>query len=168
MGNKRVRSWCFTLNNYVNADIALLTHEIFEYKTQKIVFQEEMGAEEKVPHLQGIIQFKEKMTLKNVKAILPKAHWEFCRSLHASIKYCSKKLTRSGNLYTYGAVSKWLEKEKKSLEVMIVKWKGKELRERESEWDTIHKSIQLEREKRSEKFYLDTLNKVHNRTGSLP
>ncbi len=126
--NKRVRSWCFTLNNYTNEDIAQLTHEKFQYQTQKICFQEELGLEEKVPHLQGVIQFKEKKTLLNVKTILPRAHWEVCGSLHASIKYCSKAMSRDGELFTFGAVGKWLEKEKKSLDTMIKEWKMDEKR----------------------------------------
>lgn len=126
---KRVRSWCFTLNNYTKEDIAQLSHEIFQYQTQKICFQEEVGEEKNVAHLQGVIQFKEKKTLNGVKIILPKAHWEVCRSLHASIKYCSKKATRNGKLYTFGDVDKWLEKVKKSLEETIKDWKAAESEE---------------------------------------
>ncbi len=100
-----------------------MTHEIFTYQTQKICFQEEVGEEKNVAHLQGVIQFKEKKTLNAVKIILPKAHWEVCRSLHASIKYCSKKATRNGELYTFGDVNKWLEVEKKSIETLIKEWK---------------------------------------------
>ncbi len=153
---KRVRSWCFTLNNYTKDDIAQLTHEKFQYQTQKICFQEELGEESKVPHLQGVLQFKEKKTLKNVKAILPRAHWEVCKSLHASIKYCSKKLSRNGDVFKYGPIDKWVEKEKKSLRVMIEEWK---IAEKADRWVEIRKSIQKARDISTAKYHAELVKK---------
>ncbi len=104
---KRCRSWCFTLNNHTEKDISLISHLFESYKIIKIIFQEEMG-KNGTPHLQGVIQFKNQFLFSKLKEILPTAHLEKCRSLKASIKYCSKEDTRSGIQFTYGVKKKEL------------------------------------------------------------
>lgn len=89
--------WCFTLNNW-KADDATHIHGICSSSSIKYIFQSEVG-ENGTPHLQGYIQFKKKvrpMSLFNNKSI----HWEKCRSIQASIDYCSKSDTWAGDRWT--------------------------------------------------------------------
>ncbi len=107
----RARSWCFTLNNYKAEDIVTLSHPKWEnMKCKRICFQEEMGEESKIPHLQGVVQFEESTSFSTLKSFHDKIHWEKCKSLPASIKYCSKEETRIGKLYTYGVKDRSLWK----------------------------------------------------------
>ncbi len=81
-------------------------------KIKKMIFQEEIG-ESGTLHLQGFVQFENQVDFNKLKKILPTAHLEKTKSVAASIKYCSKKNTRSGALYTYGISDSELSKEKK-------------------------------------------------------
>jgi len=63
------------------------------------VFQEETG-EKGTKHLQGIFMFKNAVSFKKLKSNIPTAHIEVCRNQKASIRYCSKKETRTGEIYT--------------------------------------------------------------------
>lgn len=92
---QRSRSWCFTLNNYTVDDITHITHTFEQY-----VFQEETG-ENGTPHLQGVIWSKNAKTFKVIKKLFnnDKVHIEKCKNLPASKNYCSKKGTRTGEVY---------------------------------------------------------------------
>lgn len=91
------KHWCFTLNNYKKDDIKQICSNS---SISKYIFQEETG-EEGTPHLQGYIEFKaksrpfEKFENKTI-------HWEKCKSISASIDYCSKESTRTGEIYKKG------------------------------------------------------------------
>lgn len=89
------KHWCFTLNNYSKADI-----ENIRSKCAKdiYIFQEETG-KEGTPHLQGYIAFNKKVRPKNIFSN-DKIHWEVCRNIDASINYCQKGETRSGEVFT--------------------------------------------------------------------
>lgn len=91
--NSRFRNWCFTLNNYVEEDIEHIKSIGKDY-----VFQEETGANG-TKHLQGLIIFKSAKTFSAVHKLLCRAHIEVCRDVTASIAYCSKQDTRTGNIY---------------------------------------------------------------------
>lgn len=88
----RSRNWVFTLNNYTEEDIQHI--KTFD----NYLFQEETGAQG-TRHLQGLILFKNARTFLQVKKLIPSAHWEPCKNLQASINYCSKEETRTGNIY---------------------------------------------------------------------
>lgn len=98
---KRSRAWCFTWNNYTIQDIQYLVENIGTHCT-KYVFQEERGIKDNTKHLQGVVYFKNPKMFTTIKKQLPKCHLEPCRNFNASIKYCSKKNTRCGKLYTKG------------------------------------------------------------------
>ncbi len=95
---RRVRSWCFTLNNYTRREIATINTLKIDNSINKFCFQEEKG-ENQIPHLQGVINWKNATSFRHVKRLLPRAHWEQCRSLTASLRYCSKTETRVGKIY---------------------------------------------------------------------
>ncbi len=116
---KKFRSWCFTINNHTVEIWNSLTHLKDEYKIIKIIFQEEEG-KNNTPHLQGVIQFKNQILFSTLKDLFPTAHWEPCRTLKGSIKYCSKEETRAGNLFSYGI-------EKEELFIKKIKYTDKQL-----------------------------------------
>ena len=87
------KNWVFTLNNYKQSDIDFIIN-IDKNIVPKYIFQEEIG-ESGTPHLQGYLQFKDKKRpLSIFKDDLKGAHWEKCRHIAASIKYCKKGKTR--------------------------------------------------------------------------
>ena len=95
--SRRSVKWCFTLNNYNEDDIGKLTSY---FSDAKYVFQEETGEEEKTPHLQGCVKFKNGKRFTTLVKLNKKIHWEPCKSWKDSVIYCSKEDTRSGNMYT--------------------------------------------------------------------
>lgn len=89
--------WFFTFNNYNEKDIESVIQKC-EILCEWYVFQEETG-EEGTKHLQGTIKLKTKgrpVGLFNI----PQIHWEKTKSIKNSIEYCSKKVSKSGLLYT--------------------------------------------------------------------
>lgn len=82
---KRARAWCFTLNNFEDDDIAFLTDTV---DTAKYAFQHEIG-ESNTPHLQGVVYFENARTFDQLKKINDRIHWEPCRDLKRSLKYCT-------------------------------------------------------------------------------
>ncbi len=106
----RAKSWCFTLNNYTEKDVVTLSRPKWKnIVTKKICFQEEIG-KNGVPHLQGVVQFGDSVSFSTLKDFHGEIHWEKCKSLAASIKYCSKSDTRNGKQYTHGILEKQLWK----------------------------------------------------------
>lgn len=87
--------WCFTLFDYNEEDI-------FDFincsKCSIYTFQEESCPTTKKLHLQGYMKFKNKLrpgTLFTNKTI----HWEVCRNIPSSQKYCYKKETSAGRVF---------------------------------------------------------------------
>ncbi len=102
--NKRHRSYCFTWNNYTVENIDTLTQAFMEIGVKKYIFQEEIGEENNVHHLQGVVCFNNPIWFNTMKRIDNRIHWEPCRDLKGSIRYCSKELTRKkgSSPYKYG------------------------------------------------------------------
>ena len=74
----RSRNWFFTINNPDDDD----NPEKWDCSTFKyLVFQLEKG-EQNTPHYQGYITFSNKKSLKQVKEISKKAHWEPRKGTH--------------------------------------------------------------------------------------
>jgi len=93
--------WCFTLNNYDSSDIERL-ERTFKTFCEWYCFQPEIGSENGVPHLQGVLKLLHRKRLTEIKELLDsKAHWEPTRSVKASIAYCTKMNTKVGDkIYT--------------------------------------------------------------------
>ncbi len=104
---KKHRSWCFTINNHSEKIWNSLTQLKSNFEIKKIIFQEEKG-KNGIPHIQGIVQFENQIMFKTLKKMYPTAHWEVCRSIKGSIKYCSKEDTRCGKSYSHGIEKKEL------------------------------------------------------------
>ena len=83
--------WCFTLNNYSSDDLKKLDEC---NSVDKYIFQEEVG-ETGTPHLQGFVQFDNRVRPKNIVDFSKAAHWEKKKGTIAqNIAYCSKTSSR--------------------------------------------------------------------------
>lgn len=92
--------WCFTLNNYLPTDPHLL-ETLMKHEVSWYIFQEEVG-ESGTPHLQGAIALLREQRLSALKKWNPKIHWQPAKSATASMTYCQKYQSGTGNLYSYG------------------------------------------------------------------
>ena len=81
--------WCFTLNNYTEAQISSIV-PIIRDKCRLAIFGKETG-ESGTPHLQGYIEFKSKSRPMSVFKCVDKIHWEKAKgNKEQNIEYCSK------------------------------------------------------------------------------
>jgi len=95
------RDWVFTINNPDSDDWDLLQ----AFPSKYLVFQVELG-EEGTPHIQGFVQFEDKLRLTACKKLHKKAHWEKRRGTPDEARdYCMKEDTRIDGPYEYGAIS---------------------------------------------------------------
>ncbi len=86
------RDWVFTVNNPQSKDIEKVLN--FDYKY--LVFQVELG-EEGTPHVQGFVQFHERLRLSGLKKLHKKAHWEKRRGTpYEASHYCKKPDLENG------------------------------------------------------------------------
>ena len=81
------KRWCFTFNNYTDADISSIVPDITRLCDYAII-----GAkvgESGTPHLQGYVEFKTKV--RPLSCGFPSMNWEKCKGNRASnTAYCSK------------------------------------------------------------------------------
>jgi len=142
IGNRSVnrvksRNWAFTLNNFMETDILNLQREDYQY-----IFQEETG-ESGTPHLQGTIILKDPQALSFVRKINGRAHWEVCRNKFASINYCQKGESRTGEMYTNMNVADLMAQkvgtEEKKFREDFKNWKFERIKKdvEESNWDDL-------------------------------
>lgn len=88
----RVRNYTFTVNNYVEDSLDRLKED---KHCQYVIAGCEVGAEG-TQHLQGYVQFNDKMRFTAVKALMPTAHIEVAIASDLSnYNYC----TKDGNLF---------------------------------------------------------------------
>lgn len=84
----RSRAWCFTINNYTDADILRL--ESLDGVERLIVGRE--VAETGTPHLQGYVRFSQPVRFSWWKNQFPKAHVAVRRGTETqAAEYCSKE-----------------------------------------------------------------------------
>jgi len=82
----RSRNFCFTLNNYSEADLERLLDVDCKY----VVIGKEIG-ENGTNHLQGYFSFNLQKTLAACKKVDGRAHWEICKGLPSQNRaYCIK------------------------------------------------------------------------------
>lgn len=86
----RAKNWCFTLNNYSDEDCTRFNALDSNDRVQYLVYGKETG-ENGTPHLQGFVQFRDRLRFNAVSAIIGRAaHLERARNVPASITYCKK------------------------------------------------------------------------------
>lgn len=89
------KHWCFTFNNYNEEDINVFLRGV--KKAKRYVFQEEVGKKTGTPHLQGYVNFYER--IRPIGLFDKRIHWEPCYDIKGSIKYCQKEDTRVGRVW---------------------------------------------------------------------
>lgn len=88
------RRWCFTLNNYTDAEEA----QVQAIECSYMVYGHEIG-EGGTQHLQGYIEFENGKRLTTLKKMMPRAHLETCKgTARQNIDYCKKQ----GDVYEKG------------------------------------------------------------------
>lgn len=81
---KQAKCWCFTLNNPQEGET--LDIDLFDY----LVVGNEVG-EEGTPHFQGYGRLHKQKRLHEMKAMLPRAHWEIAKGTAWENRvYCTK------------------------------------------------------------------------------
>jgi hypothetical protein len=83
----RAKNWCFTLNNYTDADIERIC--ALSPQVNYLVFGKEVGASG-TPHLQGFVSFQSRKRLNQCISIIGQAHFSVTRYVQQSIDYCKK------------------------------------------------------------------------------
>lgn len=88
----RARGWCFTINNWTEADLACLADLGNQKSCIYLIYGKETG-ENNTPHLQGYVFFANARTLPALKKIHKTAHWELSRGNHQqNFDYINKGL----------------------------------------------------------------------------
>ena len=87
----RAHRWCFTVNNYTEETV----HKIKEWLTEKTckyaIVGREVGEQTKTPHLQGFINFHQKLRFTTLKNKIHDGHYEVARGTDEdNKKYCEK------------------------------------------------------------------------------
>lgn len=92
----RLRNFVFTINNYTDDDIKLLSTVQYRY----LVYGFEVG-KEGVPHIQGYCELSKQTRFNTVKALFPRAHIEHrMGTAKQAAEYCKK----DGNFKEFGAL----------------------------------------------------------------
>lgn len=82
------KKWCFTLNNYTDNELIVISSIVPQY-CKIYIIGKEIG-DSGTPHLQGYIEFITKKRPFNV-FLIPRIHWEKARGTrHENFIYCSK------------------------------------------------------------------------------
>lgn len=86
------KHWCFTCNNYTDADLLRLRSVYAEGKVVFLVWSQEVAPETGTPHLQGYVALKKQTRLAATKKILGiAAHLIVCKgSPQENYTYCTK------------------------------------------------------------------------------
>jgi hypothetical protein len=89
--NKRVRGWCFTLNNYTAEDVTYC-RTILGKDAAYLVAGNEVG-ESKTRHIQGYVEFKNARRGSAMRKLFGgRAHWEVRRgTFEQASNYCKKE-----------------------------------------------------------------------------
>jgi len=88
----RSRGWCFTINNPTDADKVSVKELGVSGTCKYLICGEEVGEEEKTPHLQGYIHFSNPRLLNGVSKILPRAHLTLAKGTGSQNRaYCVKE-----------------------------------------------------------------------------
>lgn len=91
-------AYCFTLNNWTDADVTELKKLEQNSRTRYIIYGKEVG-EEGTPHLQGYVYFHNQTVFSTVKKLLSRAHIVSAKgTVDENVAYCSK----DGDIYEAG------------------------------------------------------------------
>ncbi|QBL97861.1 replication-associated protein [Wastewater CRESS DNA virus 1] len=98
----RIKSWCFTLNNWTDDELSNLRGIGNDGRTADYLVMGRESGENGTPHLQGFVTFAKKLTLERCKELLgPRCHLEPMRGTHKQASdYCKK----DGDFDEYGTL----------------------------------------------------------------
>jgi len=97
---QRSRGWCFTINNYTEAElVTFMDHAMVS--DAKYVLQEETG-DNGTPHIQGFIHFRNQVAFSTLRQWNLRIHWERTQDITASVRYCSDPNKRTGRVFAAG------------------------------------------------------------------
>lgn len=101
--NFQKKHYCFTYNNYDKYEPSVPEFcNKLKAICKKYVFQQETG-ESGTPHLQGYCELLKKDRITGLKKKLgDKIRWSETNNIDASIAYCQKEDTRTGDIFKYG------------------------------------------------------------------
>lgn len=99
----RARNWCFTINHGASEGWKATSPEEIKY----IIWQLEMAPKTGRIHIQGYVQIKRVVSLKQVKEIIGEGHFEVARgSLEDNQRYCTKIESQIGGPFEWGTPTK--------------------------------------------------------------
>lgn len=99
--SQRLRTWFFTYNN-PDLTWSHLSQLLGDGRNiVKLVGQKERG-EGGTEHFQGVVQYRNQVTFKTLKALDPAIHWEGCHNLKAALRYVTKVDTRIDGPWSMG------------------------------------------------------------------
>jgi len=82
------RGWCFTINNYEQADVDGVMGADCDY----VICGIEKGKDKETPHLQGYMYYKKPKSFSTIKKLLGRAHIEKAKGTGAENReYCTKE-----------------------------------------------------------------------------
>ncbi len=85
------RNWCFTLNNWTEAEVKVIDDFHQAHPLMYIIYGKEVG-EEGTPHLQGFIHLKTPQAISYLKKFIPRGHFLKAKGTpEENIIYCSKE-----------------------------------------------------------------------------
>lgn len=83
------KRWCFTLNNWTKDEYSSIVKTFSEH-AKLYILGDEIGKTKGVPHIQGYVEFKNKVRPKNLVGLY-RIHWEKARGTKMqNIDYCRK------------------------------------------------------------------------------
>lgn len=131
--NKRYRKWVATLNNYSNNEVKTL-EEFFTQKTAKFIIGKEVG-EEKTPHLQIYMEFKNAVSFQRLKKLNDRLHLEKAKgSREQNINYCSKENNFLSNFLQFKMLNEYEKTEWKEWQKEILNLLEKKPDNRSIHW----------------------------------
>lgn len=92
---KRIQGkrWCFTINNPEDGEYLNINWGVFGG------CQLERGSNMGTLHIQGFVLFNTNQTMKSVKVLHSRAHWELMNGeLEKNEEYCSKEFNKDGSV----------------------------------------------------------------------
>lgn len=147
------KNWCFTLNNYSDADEVLFK----ELECTYLVYGREVG-DSGTPHLQGFVVFKSPKRLSGCKKIHQGAHWEISKgNSDQNRTYC----TKDGDYIETGLIP-MTGKRKGELggSAEIERWDAARAAAKTGDWDSIPSDIYIRQ--------FSNLKKIHAESQVAP
>lgn len=129
----KVRSWCFTLNNYAEEDVNVFR----ELECKYLICGREVCPTTGTRHLQGYIYFKNPRSFNGVREICDRAHWQKAKgNSEQNREYCTKE----GDYFESGIIPMT---QKRKGEVEQERWKDAWKKAKEGDLENIDSDIKF-------------------------